>query len=222
MGEEVKKKQAEEKQPPRTEQAQGDDSGPQHGLHLVDRDRMPEMGPPRSDHRTRRVIKGEFRILAVLCVVVGSLLLLENFGVLAGVHRLWPVFSTFAGAGLILLFFNRGKRDLIMMGVGSYMVGVSAVFFVCNFTSWDLLVHAWPVFVTLLGLSSILASRYARRTSMTMWISGTFLVAASVVLFLIFGISPLLWPVSLILFGLWILLLTWARKHRSASKRGPS
>ncbi|MBW2263814.1 MAG: hypothetical protein JRG91_17775 [Deltaproteobacteria bacterium] len=157
-----------------------------------------------------RVVKGEFRLLAILCVVVGILLLLEQFHVLSGVHRLWPVFPAVVGAGLLVLFYQRGQQDLVLMGIGSFMIGVSSLFFLCNFTSWAILLDAWPAFIILVGLSSVAASFYAKRVRSAMWISGGSLVLLGLVFFVVFGVHPGLWPVSLISFGIWILALTRA------------
>ncbi len=157
-----------------------------------------------------RLVKGEFRLLAVLCMIVGVLLLLEQFDVLSGVHRLWPVFPAVVGGGLLALFYQRGRQDLVLMGIGSFMIGVAGLFLLCNFTSWSILLDAWPAFIALVGLSSVAASFYAKRARMAMWISGGSLLVLGLVFFVVFGVHPGLWPVSLIAFGIWILALTWA------------
>ena len=180
------------------------ESGEQPGLHVV----PPGYQPPR--RTAGRVVRGEFRLLAILCVLVGVLLLLEQFDVLSGVHRLWPVFPAFVGAGLLVLFYQRGRQDLVLMGIGSFMIGVSGLFFLCNYTSWAILLDAWPAFITLVGLSSVAASFYAKRARTAMWISGGSLVLLGLVFFIVFGVHPGLWPVSLVSFGIWILALTWA------------
>lgn len=164
------------------------------------------------------LLRTEFRVLGFLCVVVGVLLFLEEMGMMDGVHRLWPVFPAVLGVGFVLMFFQRGRVDLILMGLGSYLVGISVLFLACNYSSWGILVRLWPVFIGMVGLSSVISSAYARRIRRVMWLSGTFLVLLSIVFLLVFGLYPGFWPVSLMLFGLWIFLLTWARNR--AGKRG--
>jgi hypothetical protein len=156
----------------------------------------------------------------VLSVIAGILLLCENFGLLGRVHQLWPVFPAFAGLGFVMLFVQRGRCDTVLLGIGSYLLGLSVLFFALNFTDWALLARAWPVFIGLLGLSSLLVAPYALRAQEAFWISGIFLVLLASVFYLVFGVSPRLWPASLVLFGAWILVLTWARGR--SGERGSS
>lgn len=166
----------------------------------------------RGPEQDRGGIGGEFRILGILAVAVGFLLLLEEAGVLEGVHKLWPVFPAAVGLGLILLF-RRRRNDLVLLGIGSYLLVSSAVFFACNFTSWEILARAWPLFVALLGITSCVVAIYAGRTRRILFLSGVFLVIVAVVLFLVFAVNTRLWPLSLVLFGAWILLVTRARRE---------
>jgi hypothetical protein len=157
------------------------------------------------------VVKGEFRVLAILSIAVGVLLLLEVMGFLEGVHLLWPVFPTVVGAGLLVAFVQRGRRDLLLLGIGAYLLVASAVFFVCNFTTWAFLESAWPLFIAFLGLVSVLSSMYTVRGRRVLWLSGLLLNIIALVLYLVFEVTDRLWPISLVLFGGWILLVTRAR-----------
>lgn len=159
------------------------------------------------------IVRSEFRLLSILSVVVGVLLLLDHFGVLNGVHRLWPVFPALVGAGLLLLFRQRRRGDLILAGVGSYLVGVSILFFVCEFSSWSILARAWPAFVALLGFSSILASLFAQRTRPILASSGVLLILVAGVFLLVVEVNSGLWPMSLVLFGMWALLVASVRQR---------
>ena len=165
-------------------------------------------------------IQGKFTGLAVLSVVAGLLLLCENFGLLGRVHQFWPVFPAFTGLGLVMLFVQRGRCDTVLLGIGSYLLGLSALFLALNFTDWALLARAWPVFIGLLGISSLLVAPYASGARKVFWISGIFLVLLAAVFYLVFGVSPRLWPASLVLFGAWILVLTGVR--RRPGEHGPS
>jgi hypothetical protein len=169
--------------------------------------------PPLSTASRGEIVRSEFRLLSILSVVVGILLLFDHFGILNGVHRLWPVFPALAGAGLFLLFRQRRQRDLVLAGIGTYLVGVSILCFVCEFSSWSILAHAWPVFVALLGVSSIVASVFAQRTRLILASSGVMLILVAGVFLLVVQIDPGLWPMSLVLFGLWALLVASARRR---------
>jgi hypothetical protein len=167
--------------------------------------------PEVTDERMRGGIAGEFRLLGVLAIAVGFLLLLEEAGILEGVRKLWPIFPAAVGLGLILLF-ARQRKDLVLLGIGSYLLVSSAVFFVCNYTSWNILAHSWPLFVALLGVTSAIVAVFADRTRRVLWLSGLFLNIVALVLFLVFTVNTRLWPLSLVLFGAWILLVTRARR----------
>ncbi|MGQ9589986.1 MAG: hypothetical protein ACUVYA_06795 [Planctomycetota bacterium] len=162
---------------------------------------------------TGRVLRGEFRALGVLSIIVGFLLLLEEAGYLVGVHLLWPVFPAFVGFGLAVLFFERGRRDPLMLGIGGYLLAVSGVFFVCNYTSWAPLARAWPVFIALFGVVSVAASPFAERTRRILWASGLFLIVLAAAFFLVFQVDARLWPLTLVLLGTWILLVTWVGRR---------
>jgi hypothetical protein len=159
------------------------------------------------------IVRSEFRLLSILSLAVGLLLLLDHFGILSGVHRLWPVFPAFVGGGLLFLFRQRSRGDLILAGVSSYLLGVSILFFVCEFSSWTILARAWPVFVALLGVSSIFASIFAQRTRPILASSGVLLILVAGVFLLVVEVNPGLWPMSLVLFGLWSLLVASVRRR---------
>lgn len=161
-------------------------------------------------------MRGEFRVFGVLCAIAGLLLLAENFGWLAGFHKLWPVLPAFVGSGLILLFRQRGGIDLLLLGIGTFLAGVSILFLVLNFTaSWGSLDRAWPVFIGLVGVSSCVTSVFGRRSRKILAASGMLLIFLAVVFYLVFGVDTRLWPVSLTVVGLWILFVPWARARHA-------
>lgn len=174
--------------------------------------REPESRPSPPPVSAGSVVKGEFRVLAILSIAVGALLLLEVAGMIEGVHLLWPVFPTAVGAGLVAAFFQRGRQDLLLLGIGAYLLVAAAVFFTCNFTTWTFLERAWPLFIAFLGLVSVLASLYAEKARRVLWLSGLLLNIIALVLYLVFQVTERLWPISLVLLGGWILLVTRARR----------
>lgn len=173
----------------------------------------PPGGEAASQYPRAGGLKGEFRILGILSIVVGALLLLEEAGIIAGVHKLWPVFPAMIGVGLVLLFFQRGQRELLILGIGAYFLVASTIFFVCNFTTWAFLQSAWPLFVALLGLVSTLASFFAKKTRQVLWLSGLLLNIVAIVLYLVLEVNTKLWPTSLVFFGAWVLLVARARRN---------
>lgn len=187
----------------------------------------PVQSPPRAENADRGELgrenagpgseggrlRGEFRGLGVFSILVGLLLLFEQAGYLPGIHRLWPVFPALVGFGLVAVFLERGRRDPLLLGIGGYLLAVSIVFFVCNYTSWAPLAKAWPVFIALFGAVSAAASPFAERTRRILWSSGLFLIVLAAVFFLVFQVDARLWPLSLVLLGTWILLVTWVGRR---------
>jgi len=150
--------------------------------------------------------RGQFAALAALCLISGFFLILDNYGILSGAWRFWPVFPLCLGLGGIWFFRKGGTKDVLTVGVGSFLFLISIFFFVLNYTSWSHMVKFWPTFIGVLGVSILAASCFAKRRR---WlaISGIFFVFLSVIFFAVFTVNARLWPVSLMLFGIWILLV---------------
>lgn len=150
--------------------------------------------------------KSEFNILAGLLVLSGVALLLEGNGVLLGIHNLWPVFVFTIGLGLTLMFYQ-GKKDFGLIGLGSLMVMLSIFFFYLNFTSWALLKSLWPVFISIVAVSILVCFLYNKKKIFL--IIGLFGVLLSITFILIFGVAESLWPVSLVIAGLFIYIISF-------------
>lgn len=159
--------------------------------------------------------RGQFTLLAILCLIVGFLLTIDNLGILTGTWKLWPIFSLFLGIGGVWTFRAGSKRDLIVLGIGTYLIFISIFFFVLNFTSWSLMSKVWPTFIGVLGFSSLIITYFAEEKK---WfaVSGLFFIFLSLIFFMVFTIEAKLWPISLILFGIWVLLIP---KRSSCEKR---
>lgn len=145
-------------------------------------------------------------ILAILCIISGSILLFESYGYFEGIYRIWPVFPLIMGIGFLLLFFQKSGHDSALLGIGTYLVLVSALFFFLNFTSWSILANIWPLFIGFLGLSFLAPIIWAGKR-------GVFILIAFFLLFLcgafllVFTIDTRLWPISLVLLGICLLLI---------------
>jgi hypothetical protein len=138
-------------------------------------------------------------ILALVFILAGAVLTLENMKIISGVSRLWPVFPLIVGSGFCILFFDRKARDLALLYLGSLLCQVSIFFFILNYTSWSMLSKLWPVFLGIAGLSfmAIYLSGRIRIFS----ILGISLVLLAAVFYLVFGVSHNLWPLSFVAFG---------------------
>lgn len=159
--------------------------------------------------------RGQFSVLAVLCILAGFLLVLNNIGIIGGVWKLWPIFPLFLGLGGIW-FFKMGKgRNLIPLGIGAYLTLISIFFFALNYTTWSHMAKMWPVFIGVFGISILVIACFAEKKK---WFaaSGLLLVFLAAIFFMVFTIDVGLWPISLMLFGIWLLLIP---KRSSSEKR---
>ncbi len=155
-----------------------------------------------------------FTILAIFSIISGLLLIGENYGILPPVHKLWPLASGALGAGFLLLYRKR-KLETLLIGIGTYLICFSALALICNFTSWGILKETWPLFIGFLGISLLSIFFFGRRHFLYFSI-GSGLIMLSVVFFFVFTVDPLLWPLSLILFGLTILFVNYFRTKGDA------
>jgi hypothetical protein len=144
-------------------------------------------------------IKQSFVVLGVASIIIGGLLILENFGILSGIHNLWPVFPLILGIGFWFLFFGKRKIDKVLAGIGTFLICLSAFFFYLNFTSWYKLSFLWPLFIGFAGVSFISGGLFSKLKIVTY--IGIGLILLSAIFILIFSVDIKLWPVSLILFG---------------------
>lgn len=145
------------------------------------------------------------RVLAVLAICTGLILLLEGYGYLSGIYRLWPLFPFILGTGFIFLFL-RNRSDTTIVVVGTYLVCASILFFVLNFTTWALLADLWPLFIGFLGLSFLTAVIWGGKRGVFILIS-FFLILLCGVFLLVFTVDSRLWPITLVLFGACLLLI---------------
>lgn len=161
--------------------------------------------------KRQKKIRPEFNVLAGLLILSGIALLLEGKGFIPTIHNLWPIFLLITGTGLTILFYTN-KKDTGLVFLGSFMILLSILFFYLNFTSWAQLERLWPLFITLIGISTLLCYSYNRKKIfMVIGLLGILLSAAFI---LIFSISVELWPISLIIVGLSIYIISFFDKGK--------
>lgn len=146
------------------------------------------------------------RVLAVLTILTGLILLSESYGYLSGIYRIWPVFPLILGTGFILLFLRRNRFDTTLVAIGTYLVCASILFFYLNFTDWVRLADLWPLFIGFLGLSFLAPIIWGSKRGIYIPIA-LFLIFLCGVFLLVFSVDTRLWPVSLVLFGICLLLI---------------
>ncbi len=150
--------------------------------------------------------------LAVILMAVGSLLTLENLGLVSGVSRHWPMFLLILGSGFLLLYHRRKPGDAVLLWLGIFILSNGAFFYYLNYSSWRLLGRLWPVFLGLVGLS-FLAVGLAGRSLMFHVFSVVF-VGLFLVFTMVFAVSLRLWPVSFVVFGAALLVLEMLQRRQ--------
>ncbi|MFA5793958.1 MAG: hypothetical protein WC980_02640 [Candidatus Brocadiia bacterium] len=148
--------------------------------------------------------------LAGLFIIAGLVLVLENYSLLSGISKFWPALILITGSGFVLLFFSRQRRDAALIWLGSFMILLSIFFLCLNNTSWTVLSYLWPVFLGIVGMSFFMTSVFAKgKVHIYMAIS---FITVFLVLYFVFTISYKLWPMSLVLFGISLLVIDYFNK----------
>jgi hypothetical protein len=111
--------------------------------------------------------------LAVVLIVLGLFLLLNNVGALEDLDRdieeLWPGLVILAGVAFLLQFFVGGTRDpgYVFIGVAAILVGLFFFLFTLNVElpyefrrvrgplQWRDMTYLWPVLVIIFGIALI-------------------------------------------------------------------
>lgn len=149
-------------------------------------------------------------ILATVFILSGVALLFESFGIAKGVHNIWPIFSFIIGLGFLLLNKKQRKRDIVLTIIGWFMMLSSLLFVYLNLTSWTQVAFLWPVFITFAGISFLAVHRNNKsKKFLYMGIGGILL---SLIFIFIFGVSASLWPVSLIVAGIFLYIISIKEK----------
>ena len=157
--------------------------------------------------------KKSVSVLAGLFIIAGMVLVLENFALLRGVSKFWPGLILITGSGFILLFFSRQRRDPALIWLGSFMALLSVFFLCLNNTAWDTLSYLWPVFLGVVGVSFLVTSIFVK--GRTYAYLAVFFISVFLALYFVFTVSLKLWPLSLVLFGISLLIIDYFNRRNS-------
>ena len=147
-----------------------------------------------------------FNVLALVLILLGLILTLDNFNIINGAFNLWPLLTLIIGIGFCLLFHKNRNKDLVLLGLGSFITMISLFFFYLNFTTWTKLSYLWPVFITTLGLSFLPPYSFSKNNIVISL--GILLMAIGLSFIFIFSIDTSLWPLSLVLTGVSFLIIS--------------
>ncbi len=148
----------------------------------------------------------ELSVFAFLFIFFGLLLLVENYTTIYPFSRLWPLLIVFLGFGLLLVFYRRRRSDLFLLGMASFMLQIGLFFQYLNFTTWRQMAELWPLFIGFLSISCLWVAFYERVIKVLYYIS-IVLGMLCVSFMLVFNIDPKLWPITLVFFGISLLII---------------
>jgi hypothetical protein len=144
-------------------------------------------------------------VLAMLLIIGGSLITMENYSIIQGVTFHWPLLLLIFGFGFVMLFFERKRSDPVLIWLGTFQITLSILFYFLNATTWKNLVSLWPVFLGIVGVSFLAVAIFWRKM-LFIYFAGSFL-ALFIIFTLVFSISSRLWPLSFVVFGLSLLII---------------
>jgi len=150
---------------------------------------------------------------ASMLIIAGVLITLENFGIVRGVSFHWPILLTITGSGFIMLYFERYKNDYVLMWIGTFIFLLSLFFYYLNAFSWVRLSTLWPVFLGIVGFS-FLSTSITTGKVLFAYFAGVF-ISLFIIFTLVFTISVKLWPLSLAVFGLSLMIIEYIHSRLS-------
>jgi hypothetical protein len=158
-------------------------------------------------------------VAGILLILLGALFMVLQFVEFRFLGELWPV--VIIGVGLLffvaMLLTGRGSGALAIPGSIITMVGLILLF---NniFGFWETWAYTWTLIVVAIGIGINILGRYTHQDKARQ--SGSIVARIGIILFVLFGIffelfigltgvfegSSLLWPILLILLGVYLLI----------------
>ena len=151
-----------------------------------------------------------FFYLGGILVFVGMLLILETFGFVGKIHRFWPLLPLIIGIGLLMIFFKDYKRDYGFLALGIIITTNSMLFLYLSLTGYSKLSFLWPIFLIFFGIMFGVMGYYSNRKLYTYL--AIFFVLIGILFFAVFSISYRLWPLSFIIIGMSLVLISYIDK----------
>ena len=177
--------------------------------------------PSSSGSRWNAIIPG------LILIAVGVWLLLQNLGIInLDLARIWPVFLTLFGLGMLLVALvtrrTRAAEGEVMIGVWALLIGLFFFLFSTGAIDWAEMARLWPTLPLIAGLGFLLGFLAGNRRDWGLFIVGAITVLVGVVGYLFtFGVFspafaasvlPYAVPILLILGGLGFLLSAVRRR----------
>ncbi len=150
--------------------------------------------------------------LAIVFVISGILLTLENLDLVGDVSNHWPFFLLVVGSGFVMLYFNRDSSDDVLMWLGSFIFLLGSLFYFLNFTDWAMLSRLWPLFLGGVGLSFLFTGVLSPRRLYLFF--AVFFIGLFIIFTSVFTISAKLWPLSFVVFGLALIVLQFLLRRK--------
>ena len=151
--------------------------------------------------------------LSMILIIAGIVITLENFRFLNGISRHWPALMLILGTGFGLLFFQRHRKDQVLIWLGTFIDLLGLFFYYLNFTSWRSLAHDWPVFLLIVGISFIPVAAFKKK--MIYVLSSLSFITLFLIFFLVFTVSTKLWPLSFLFLGVDLLIIEYVNRIQS-------
>jgi len=130
----------------------------------------------------------------------------------------WP--WIIIGVGFIFLLFALFTKTGGLAIPGSILSGIGSILLFQNLTNnWETWTFAWALIPGFVGIGIGLATLISPNENQGGWTSSLFLISISTIMFILFGGSKFfglnldfLWPVILVVFGLFLLVKGFIRK----------
>jgi len=156
--------------------------------------------------------------LGIFLILAGLFFLLVQLGQIHW-ENFWPIILIFLGVLFLVGFLtDRKSYGLLMPGIVLTLVG--CLFLYLTFKGWYRMENLWPTFVLAPGIGFWLMHLLGPKSNQ-LWIPGTILVLVAIVFYAQNWYYLNLWPLLLIIAGIY-LLLTYKKETASDAKKSGS
>lgn len=165
--------------------------------------------------KTGRLITG------ILFIILGGILL---FGQLIGeafIRYSWPLFLILGGLAFFAAYYIRSEKPAGYEGLlfpGTYLAVLGLLFLAMNIIGWQVMRYFWPTFIlgVPLGLMAMyfLGPRSTDRQNKELLAAIRILLAIAAVLYIFAAGGLHLWPLALIIIGVFIIFKGFTRKNK--------